>query len=99
MTLSPCWLTARQFGKFGIGSSMFARRSPEVLVLTAIHSKPCIYPEGDHLNLRSVINKQVMVCPSLASAKHANDIDYQTLICVAEKISCPTPTTLRAPAK
>jgi hypothetical protein len=33
-------------------------REPEVLVVTALHSRPCTYPRGDHLNFLSVLNKQ-----------------------------------------
>ena len=48
---------ARQFGL--IGNAIFQHKAPQVLILTAIHSKPCIYPKGDHLNFMSVVNKQV----------------------------------------
>ncbi|CAL8464124.1 g3659 [Coccomyxa elongata] len=51
--------TARQLGKFGLGSSMFStQKAPEMLIITAIHSKSCVYKQGDHLNFMSVVNKQ-----------------------------------------
>lgn len=51
---------ARQLGKFGLGSSMFtSQKAADMLMITAIHSKSCVYPQGDHLNFMSIVNKQV----------------------------------------
>ncbi len=52
-----CACAARQFGL--IGNAIFSHSSPSVLILTAIHSRPCVYPKGDHLNFMSILNKQV----------------------------------------
>ena len=42
---------------------MFAHHDPSVLILTAIHNKPCVYQKGDHLNFMSILNKQVHAAP------------------------------------
>ena len=60
------WRAARQFGK--LGSAMFAHQDPSVLILTAIHNKPCVYQKGDHLNFMSILNKQARACRSACSA-------------------------------
>ena len=47
---------------------MFAHHDPSVLILTAIHNKPCVYQKGDHLNFMSVLNKQARSTLSSSSA-------------------------------
>lgn len=34
------------------------KRQPNVVMITALHDKPCKYPNGDYLNLISILNKQ-----------------------------------------
>jgi len=51
---------ARRMGKVGSAllPAVWSARDPSVLVVTALHSQPCAYPRGDHLNFLSVMNKQ-----------------------------------------
>ena len=45
----------------GIGTSMFPHQwvqSPELMIISTIHSKPCKYSPGDHYNFMSIVNKQ-----------------------------------------
>ena len=34
------------------------KKQPSVVMITALHDKPCRYPNGDYLNLVSILNKQ-----------------------------------------
>lgn len=34
------------------------KKQPRVVMITALHDKPCRYPNGDYLNLVSILNKQ-----------------------------------------
>lgn len=43
-----------------------AQKAPEMLIITAIHSKSCVYKQGDHLNFMSVVNKQVCLVNQLS---------------------------------
>jgi hypothetical protein len=36
-----------------------SQKAADMLIITAIHSKSCVYPQGDHLNYMSIVNKQV----------------------------------------
>ena len=43
----------------------------KVVLVTAIHDKPCTYPRGDYINLISVVNKQAGPPCSDADTTHA----------------------------
>ena len=60
--LSSC--AARQFSKMGIGGSMFPQQTPELMIISTIHNKPCKYTPGDHYNFMSIVNKQVGIACS-----------------------------------
>ena len=47
---------ARRLSKNGVTVSV--KKQPSVVMLTALHDKPCKYANGDYLNLLSVLNKQ-----------------------------------------
>ena len=49
----------------GIGGSMFPQQTPELMIISTIHSKPCKYTPGDHYNFMSIVNKQVKTAASL----------------------------------
>ena len=38
---------------------MFPQPTPELMIISTIHSKPCKYTPGDHYNFMSIVNKQV----------------------------------------
>lgn len=35
------------------------KKPVKMIMITALHDKPCKYPNGDYLNLISILNKQV----------------------------------------
>ncbi len=38
---------------------MFPQQTPELMIISTIHNKPCKYTPGDHYNFMSIVNKQV----------------------------------------
>lgn len=39
---------------------MFPQQTPELMIISTIHNKPCKYTPGDHYNFMSIVNKQVV---------------------------------------
>ena len=42
----------------GTAVAVGVKKQPRVVMITALHDKPCRYPNGDYLNLVSILNKQ-----------------------------------------
>jgi hypothetical protein len=52
-------VTARRLSRTPLLQGLTQKLQPKIVMITALHDKPCKYPNGDYLNLISVLNKQV----------------------------------------